>query len=376
MTNDLKSLINTKSWREVLNRCKEKPQEVTKSGEFSIMANVPALYLALCKDAPFEIIQLILSENPLEASKPSIHGELPLHAACMSTSIQYETIKIIVEAYSEATFIKNDYGRTPLHYAVWHGLPVNILYLLLSYNPSAVYIKDSIGISCFVWFEFKIFRGREIMKKAAINSLDKHSKQLVVQYFETMSLLAITGYLKSVPPLLPHVNAIIQFDCKYLFHSLLQLGPICPLYFFNSAIAIYPENLCIPNSRGELPLHIAAGYNLETGRKMKNVYYEHIKEFVSSDTKRYTYISCVISVLLKHYPNAAKVGDCKGRLPLHFCVENSAINWESIFVHYPQAVYIRDPVLGLFPFMIAAMNHNLNCSFQMLRCAPDVLKHR
>merc|ERR1711933_634530 len=104
--------------------------------------------------------------------------------------------------------MKNDYGRTPLHYAVWHGLPVYILYLLLSYNPSAVYTKDSTGISCFVWFEFKIYRGREIMKKDAISSLDKRSQQQVVQYFATMSLLAITGYLKSVPPLLSHVNAM------------------------------------------------------------------------------------------------------------------------------------------------------------------------
>lgn len=68
-------------------------------------------------------------------------------------------------------------------------------------------------------------------------------------------------------------------------------------------------------------------------------------------------VSTKIELLLREYPGAAKIPDSLGRLPLALAIE-SRIPWDegtnALLRAEPQALLMRDPATGLYPFMLAA----------------------
>ena len=62
--------------------------------------------------------------------------------------------------------------------------------------------------------------------------------------------------------------------------------------------------------------------------------------------------------ILEAFPEGASICDCSGKFPLHLCLE-SGKTWETgvkeVFEASPSALYVQDPELCLYPFMMAAV---------------------
>ena len=71
--------------------------------------------------------------------------------------------------------------------------------------------------------------------------------------------------------------------------------------------------------------------------------------------------------VLEAYPDMAQRTDKDGRLTLHHAVGSSSVPFEAvmdIFKANPKSASVRDPVSGLYPFMLAASNDNIAASFR------------
>ena len=92
----------------------------------------------------------------------------------------------------------------------------------------------------------------------------------------------------------------------------------------------FPESISMPDERGRLPIHYAVENKWPIG------------------------------AILDAYPAAASARDpVSGRLPIHYAVQTQ---WPigAILDAYPAAASVRDPVSGLHPFQLAAVAGSLD----------------
>ena len=68
-----------------------------------------------------------------------------------------------------------------------------------------------------------------------------------------------------------------------------------------------------------------------------------------------------IRKVLEAYPDIPPKTDGDGRLSLHYTSSFEAVM--DIFEANPKGASVRDPVSGLFPFMLASSNGNIAASF-------------
>mmetsp|Transcript_37971 Transcript_37971/g.66565 ORF Transcript_37971/g.66565 Transcript_37971/m.66565 type:complete len:637 (-) Transcript_37971:76-1986(-) len=79
---------------------------------------------------------------------------------------------------------------------------------------------------------------------------------------------------------------------------------------------------------------------------------------------------------LEAYPDMVKKTDGDGRLTLHHAVDSTSAPFEAVmdvFEANPKSVSVRDPVSGLYPFMLAASNDNIAASFSLLLADPSLV---
>lgn len=71
-------------------------------------------------------------------------GESLLHVACRRSTP--EIVKFLLKEAGVCPRIRDDYGRTPLHDAVWRAHPeVDIVELLLNVEPRLAFVEDVRG---------------------------------------------------------------------------------------------------------------------------------------------------------------------------------------------------------------------------------------
>lgn len=83
-----------------------------------------------------------------------------------------------------------------------------------------------------------------------------------------------------------------------------------------------------------------------------------------------------IDQILQKFPQLPEVVDDAGRTPLHYataseCVCNVTV--DLLFEAHPTGVSRIDPVTGLYPFMLAGANDNVNVAFKLLVADPSVV---
>lgn len=83
-----------------------------------------------------------------------------------------------------------------------------------------------------------------------------------------------------------------------------------------------------------------------------------------------------IRQVIKDYPDIIQKTDVDGRLTLHHAVDHSKTSVEAIqdiFEANPKGASIRDPVTGLYPFMVSASHGNVAASFILLLANPNLV---
>ena len=151
-------------------------------------------------------------------------------------------------------------------------------------------------------------------------------------------------------------------------------GPILPLPILELILWQYPEQVVQRDHCGKLPLHHAVQVRKSPHSCSENAGYEW-RQWVS--------------LLVKQAPRACCMPDDLGRLPLHYAVGSSeaceAVNEnlrversnviQELTTAAPQSVETRDPISGLYPFMLAAAcpHTSLESVYWLLRRSPGVV---
>jgi len=81
-----------------------------------------------------------------------------------------------------------------------------------------------------------------------------------------------------------------------------------------------------------------------------------------------------IKLALDASPDLAHLKDKDGRLPLHYAATRSVYETVACILEAnPKAAVIRDPVTGLYPFMLAGSNENTAAAFELLLSDPNLV---
>jgi hypothetical protein len=81
-----------------------------------------------------------------------------------------------------------------------------------------------------------------------------------------------------------------------------------------------------------------------------------------------------IKLTLDASPNLAHMKDKDGRLPLHYAAARGIYETVACILEAnPKAAVIRDPVTGLYPFMLAGSNGNAAAAFDLLLADPNLV---
>jgi hypothetical protein len=81
-----------------------------------------------------------------------------------------------------------------------------------------------------------------------------------------------------------------------------------------------------------------------------------------------------IKLTLDASPNLAHMKDKDGRLPLHYAAARGIYDTVACILEAnPKAAVIRDPVTGLYPFMLAGSNDNAAAAFDLLLADPNLV---
>ena len=88
-----------------------------------------------------------------------------------------------------------------------------------------------------------------------------------------------------------------------------------------------------------------------------------------------------IKSMLVKLPEVASTTD-RGRIPLHHalvkpgCGTSSYEAAKMLVSAYPKGCLIVDPTTGLYPFMLAGLNGNLNSAFELLLAEPSLSQYK
>ncbi len=119
---------------------------------------ISSLSLAFGHNAPLDIIEKMLDEDPTLALQTDFLGATPLHVACLNGS-DLPSVKLLVDRYPSLVTVRDKDSRIPLHHAVEYVCrleragdstvtkAVEVIKELLVLCPDTVLLPDKLGDS-------------------------------------------------------------------------------------------------------------------------------------------------------------------------------------------------------------------------------------
>ncbi|CAB9509874.1 expressed unknown protein [Seminavis robusta] len=436
------ALARSWAWPALKFRCETHPHEVS---ELSVDARGETiLHWACLGKPPVDTIQAILAVCPELARVRNNVGHLPLHVA-ISYRSSVDVVRALLQVFPESAGLPNGAGSYPLHLLCDYGSCVNSLRAVLE-TPEAVATvtkriqetRPSGGISNnkhrhttplnllnarmdYPQFQRAIVAMREARKQqqvikeelqqrrqqkqremaagAAVASdieqseadpeansggnsnadpmvawLQQHEQTIASfqsnDYWQKASLLAVAEYTQE--PLSPEGQTYIVHACAGM--------PSCPKFLLEFALLMHADDLLDKkDSQGRLPLHVAAANHANAlGLDLL-----HNKE-----NERHREASQrTLATVLSSCPQAAKVADSNGDLPLALALQliqlngsDSASAWSSGLQELLDAnlevLEVLDLNERLFPYVWANRVKNVDSLFQSIRQHPNLLQNR
>mmetsp|Transcript_32156 Transcript_32156/g.48892 ORF Transcript_32156/g.48892 Transcript_32156/m.48892 type:complete len:337 (-) Transcript_32156:170-1180(-) len=259
-------------------------------------------------------------------------GQSVLHHACLFRA-PLDIIEAILFAAPELAKLGNDKGELPLHWAVRLSLPMQVLALLLDANSKSGLVKDRDGFMplMLLWDRYR---------KTLVDVYRIYGREKVVSFSEwKLMMMMVEAYTGD-----SDAN-------NFPLHSIVQCP--CDLSFLKFSMEMLHHEIRQKDSRGNLPLHLAA-----------------CSSPLSAD---------LLAIILDSHPDGAFATDGKGNLPLHLAIA-SGRQWHegvnTIFAANPHAIGCRDLQQYLYPFMLAATrdNHSLCTVYELLRGNPEYVR--
>jgi ankyrin repeat protein len=315
------------------------------------------------------------------------YGDLPLHTAC-SVGVPIDVLRLILERTIAATCSPNR-SPDPLVWSVNKSgyTPIDLEWVrhiesgMGFYSARAFYPLEATGVRkhCRKQDEYYQDLLREAVDQVVQRPNDEDEQETLFREEETKNTF---GILIDRLGLLIQAASFGHIPSKaslFLLHAASALallpGPSLPLPMLELTVWLHRDQLLEHDEYARLPIHYAL-----SRRKMSNPTSTH-----NSGIEWQTFVK----KLLQEAPQSVKVADKKsGQLPLHFALEPGydgissfddqfqsarAEIIEILVESFPDSIDIPDPVSGLFPFMLAAVNPSLplDSVYFLLRRSPS-----
>jgi len=356
------------------------------------------------------LIQMLLERDSSNVMMKvrNLYGDLPIHVAC-SVSVPLDVLRMVVERTVSVTknsleeddgqnpvimrhpliFSVNHSGYTPADLAWVHHIETgNGLYTARTFFPPGAkgmrkhcpeqdeYYTELLKESVEQLIESSNFASTE--DRFEIDSKEEEAKKIFGRFIDRISLLIRAAASGSNLDSEVSVPTRLVDSCRLCTpYSLTLPLPILELFLW-----IRPEEVMEYDKRGMLPIHHALCCSI----KQSSV--------ASSSPSVVKQWRSFVFKLLEAYADQCRVKCQTGRLPLHYvldhssgCGNNNEHNSsskeemqssrhaiiEKLIELYPESVDQRDPITGLYPFMMASIDRNLSTDtvFCLLRRSPS-----
>lgn len=374
---DLMKFVADQDWYQTIRRCNSHPHE-TKAVD---LHGNTALHLASrFYDVPLDVIQkLLASGNGSGSNTQNEDGATPLHIAC-SLGCSDEVIEALLDAssigscsssrrlrYRPNCMLTNS-GKTPLHYACGsHCGP--------SLESFRSLVKDSVASGTILWEDsagnnpLHVLCNRYSERIQNFMVLMGHRRlgdfwDWLGDFWERATLISKAAYYGTVSD--DSATTADQQQHKML-HACVGIGSACPEAVVKLAIAAHVEEIYICDQDRNFPLHLAA-------RQIATS-----KNWVSNDDLH------VVASLVYQYPEAARLRNKQGHLPLSLAWNMGTWKWNNeikfILAAYPKALEYLDISDARFSLILSLLGkcsddekwlgmNSISLIYQLLRQRP------
>lgn len=359
------------------------------------------LHLALFKtpSSP-DVVRALLEAHPGAVWVPSREprGALPIHAAVTRRTMETEVVRMLLEVDAKtATAPRRSGGGGESAVGVMTPLHCSFARLLSEFRSGG-----QVGIGKKKQdLDDEPLRGIvEAVRKNEFNQKDFVTTRplllgdSVLETIEGLPLETRRGLLR---PCLDAMHVPLLLCAAYhgttskdlslpthgekfrLVHAAVGV-PSCPRPILRMALALHPEQLLERDEHGRIPLHVACSEEVVGMLSPWRCKIGRVVEYTEENEVS------VVDMLLRRCPQAARIVNERGKLPLHLAIERGkkgAISFgpcekeavgtaegrravsesednisgtvESLIRAYPTALERREPVTFLYPFMLAAV---------------------
>jgi len=321
-------------------------------------------------------------------------GKTPLHVLC-ENSVDTNVLKVILGCTREHNqnpcaptaisliISKDSRGSTPLHYLAYsRQCPLSSLEVMMDYcKPSAEQTTAAIDptMTTDVDGDTPLHWALDgYMSPRRIKQLIRHSNkalrvtnlsgkrpfdQFVGNFVDSdwkLHELCGTEIWDNIQAYLKVVADEEQNKEEWLpVHMLAGSSIDFPSVFIDIALHFNKEDLSKPDAKGMLPLHLACA------RKSPN------KAVPCDDSLAFRSLGL--------YPQAAyKASGNTKRLAIHLAVESQKPLpvIAALLKAYPNSLNVKDPITGLWPFLLAAIDNDetIDVSYSLLRADPSIVQ--
>ena len=334
-----------------------------------------ALHRLVALHAPPEAVQLFLDrmkeakKDVLSLDQTNNEGATALHVAVYKNSwYADEIIKILIDRKNNVKSNANNNdeislasipmkcGSYPLHVLCGNNLTIRreSLSILLEEDPSIVMKEDVNGDNplSLLWKNVLRFRWAASFEQG---------KEDILHIDEGLAWMTVITPGKYVDFSLLLLKAARKVDRKnapedahngrITLHEMCAMHRCPPLLVrlalsnsqFCKRIMPIAGNVYTADCEGMLPIHHAA--------RAAEATTAFVPPYVGQ------YLPTVFELLLQAHPASATIADNYGRLPLHYALESGHVQERgllSLLHANPDALRVKDPVSGLYPFMLVA----------------------
>ena len=354
--------------------------------ECSRVTGCAPLHIALRNYGSFapliqELLKRDISNKMMDVT--NLYGDLPLHVAC-SVGAPLDVLQMIVERTTSVTKLSSVVAAVDLEW-IHHIESVNGLYNARTFHP-----LEATGMRkhCFKQDEYYAELLKESVDQVMGNFTPTSAEDGSDYDCREAEAKEIFGCLLDRISLLiraaasPDSFARLTDACKLCvpYSATLPL-PILELFLW-----LRPEDVLDKDKNKMLPIHHAVRHNISTKQQHRI--------FQSSPIMIDQWRIFVLK-LLDVSAIQCQVKCQAGRLPLHYALDhsidfydsNSEVNLlrgrmqssrhdiiEKLIKIYPESVNQRDPISGLYPFMMALMDRGLSTdtTYCLLRRSPSL----
>jgi len=303
-----------------------------------------------------DIIQTLIRANPQSVGVPSLSGDLPIHTA-MAYGVSMETLEVILSATASLSpdllSTTDRRGLSPIQLAWIKYVDPDFEYRLRQIRKLEIYgpLLDEAVQDIF-------HQLLPSMTTVSNESPYDTQRRCIASVFGTF-WQRTELYLKYVQTTSSNWNIIHAASAANIPRAVLKL-----------VLLLHPDDVGKADDNCQLPLHIAAS-------TPKQPWWDNGAD--SFDER-----PSLIQLLLEINPSAASFTDNRMQLSLHRAIERAtrggpAMSLDSdvkrIVDAYPEALQVKDPKSGLYPFMQAAIGNHASLatiSF-LLRESPHVV---